>query len=38
MKPNDRPTKKTIKLFNILTPNKMYKDEQDGENLLENMD
>lgn len=37
-KPSDRPAKKTIKMFNILTPAKMYKDEQEGENLLENMD
>ena len=38
VKPNERSTKKPIKLFNILTPQKMYKDEQDGENLMEGLD
>ena len=38
VKPNDRSQKKTIKMFNILTPVKMYKDEQEGENLMEGLD
>jgi hypothetical protein len=38
VKPNDRPNKKQIKLFNILTPQKMYKDEIDMETIMEGLD